>query len=244
MKIFLLAITLLISSSASSQTQILERYPDHQLPYKGGYEAYYKDFHDIIIDKKIQPCSNKNEIYQFSVLIRPDSSIQFIKDLNAKVVEPNKCAHDLAREVAKYQKGWNPALVNQIKQSAVARFMIFPDDLFNNYKEGYYPIFTSPVYNNYGKDHIDRFRKELVARFDLRRFSWNDIFTVETEFTITKEGKLEDAILTKKTGVDEFDKMILLTFKGMKKKWTSASINGQPTDFRYRLTLKASTDSE
>lgn len=106
------------------------------------------------------------------------------------------------------------------------------------------PIFTSPIYNNYGKDHIDRFRKELVARFDLRRFSWNDIFTVETEFTITKEGKLEDAILTKKTGVDEFDKMILLTFKGMKKKWTPASINGQPTDFRYRLTLKASTDSE
>ncbi|KFC23483.1 energy transducer TonB [Epilithonimonas lactis] len=227
-----------------SQTQILERYPDYQLPYKGGYEAYYKDFHDIIVDKKLQPCSNKNEIYQFSVLIRPDSSIQFIKDLNPKIVESNKCAHDLAREVAKYQKGWNPALVNNINQSAVARFMIFPDDLFSNYREGYVPIFTSPVYNNYGDDHIVRFRKELLARFDLRRFSWNDIFTVETEFTITKEGKLEDAILTKKTGLEEFDRMILLTFKGMKKKWTPASINGQPIDFRYRLTLKAITDSE
>lgn len=132
----ILIIILLKFSAASSQTQILERYPDHQLPYKGGYEAYYKDFHDIIIDKKLQPCSNKNEIYQFSVLVRPDSTIQFIKDLNAKVVESNKCTHDLAREVAKYQKGWSPALINNIKQSAVARFMIFPDDLFNNYREG------------------------------------------------------------------------------------------------------------
>lgn len=243
-KLILIVVFLFHFSVANSQTEILQKYPENQTPYEGGYVGYYKDFHDIIIEKKLHPCSNKQEIYQFSVLIKPDSSIQFIRDLNPKVVEANKCAYNLAREVAKYQKGWKPASVDGNNQSAVARFIIFPDDFFNNYREGYYPLFNGPIYNNYGKDHLDHFRKELVARLDLRRFSWNDIFTVETEFTINKEGKLEDIILTKKTGLDEFDRMILLTFKGMKKKWTPATINGQPIDFRFRLTLRATTDIE
>jgi len=243
-KLFFVLIFLIKFSVANSQTEVLQRYPENQMPYANGYVGYYKDFHDIVVEKKLQSCSNKNEIYQFSVLIKPDSSIQFIRDLNPKVVESNKCAYNLAREVAKYQNGWKPAVVDGIEQSAVARFIIFPDDFFNNYRDGYYPLFTAPVYNNYGKDNIDRFRKELIARFDLRRFSWNDIFTVETEFTITKDGKLEDIILTKKTGLEEFDRMIFLTFKGMKKKWAPATINGQPIDFRYRLTLKAITDPE
>ncbi|WP_312767370.1 hypothetical protein [Epilithonimonas sp.] len=221
-KLFFVLIFLLKFSIANSQTEVLQRYPENQMPYAGGYIGYYKDLHDIVVEKKLQPCSNKNEIYQFSLLIKPDSSIQFIRDLNPKVVESNKCAYDLAREVAnKYQNGWKPASLNGIAQNAVARFIIFPDDFFNNYREGYYPLFSAPVYNNYGKDNIDRFRKELIAKLDLRRFSWNDIFTVETEFTITKDGKLEDIILTKKTGLDEFDRMIVLTFKGMKK-------NGRP----------------
>ena len=241
-KLILTIILLLKFCFANSQTEILQKYPENQIPYEGGYVGYYKDFHDIIIEEKLQPCANKQEIYQFSVLIKPDSAIQFVRDLNPKVVEANKCAYNLAREVAKYQKGWKPASINGMNQSAVARFIIFPDDFFSNYREGYYPLFNAPVYNNYGKDHLDRFRKELVAMLDLRRFSWNDIFTVETEFTISKEGKLEDMILTKKTGLEEFDRMIILTFKGMKKKWSPATINGQPIEFRYRLTLKAITD--
>lgn len=238
----LILIFLLHFSTANSQTEFLQKYPENQLPYEGGYVGYYQDFHKIIIDKNLQPCSNKQELYQFSVLVKPDSSIQFIRDLNPKVVEANKCAYNLAREVAKYQKGWKPASVNGTNQSAVARFIIFPDDFFSSYREGYYPLFVAPVYNNNGKNHLDHFRKELIARLDLRRFSWNDIFTVETEFTISKEGKLEDIILTKKTGLDEFDKMIIMTFKGMKKKWSPATVNGQPIDFRHRLTLKATTD--
>lgn len=243
-KFILMLILLLRFSLAYSQTDILERFPENQMPYEGGYKGYYKDFHDIIVEKKLQPCTNSGELYQFSVLIQPDSSIQFIRDLNTKVVETNRCAYNLAREVAKYQKGWKPALVDGIKRAAVARFIVFPDDFFNNYRAGYYPLFNAPVYNDYGKDHLEHFRKELVSKLDLRRFSWNDIFTVETEFMITKDGKLTDAVLTKKTGLEEFDKMVLMTFKDMKKKWKPATVNGQPIDFRFRLTLRAVTDTE
>ena len=242
MKTRLLLFILIFKFVAAQSQEVLNRYPDYQVPYIGGYEAYYKDFHDIIIEQKLQPCPNKEEIYQFSVLVQADASIQFIRDFNTKIVESNKCAYNLARTVAKFQKGWKPAVVKNVKTSAVARFIIFPDDFLSNYREGYYPAFQLPIYNNYEKDHINRFREELVSRLDLRRFSWNDIFTIESEFVITKEGKLEDAILTKKTGLEEFDRMIIHTFKGMKKKWKPATINGQPVDFRFRLMLKGSTD--
>ena len=83
--------------------QILQEFPRNQFPYKGGYENYYKDFHDIIVEKKLQPCSNKGEIYEFKVLINEDNTISFIKDYSSDYIARNKCAYDLACEVAKHQ---------------------------------------------------------------------------------------------------------------------------------------------
>ena len=114
--------------------QILSKYPNNQSPYIGGYEAYYKDLHDIIVEENLKPCTNKSEFYQFSVLVKTDSTISFIKDSNLDYFSKNKCAAELARTAAKYQSKWNPATVDGIKQPAVATFMIFPDDLFQNDK--------------------------------------------------------------------------------------------------------------
>jgi len=235
-------IVLFLFFSTVLHAQIVDHYPKSQSPYIGGYEAYYKDFHDIIAENNLQPCKNKNEFYQFHVLITEDASIKFIKDPNEKYVAENKCAYDLAREVAKYQKGWNPAVVNGVKQNAIATFIIYPDDLFGHYKDGYYPAVTYPVFGDYKENHLEHFRKELISKLDLRRFRWNDIFTVEAEFTITKEGKMEDIVLTKKTGLEEFDRMIFYTYKSIRKKWKPATINGNPIDFRFKYVLRAITD--
>lgn len=224
--------------------RILDRYPDYQVPYIGGYAQFYKDFHNVLVEENLQPCANKNEIYQFSVLITPDSSIRFIKDLNEKVVAENKCTHDLAREVAKYLTGWNPANVNGEKVNAVASFIIYPHDLFAENKTDYAPNFTYPVYNFYEKDHMKHFNKELKNKFIMKRFDWNDQFTMEVEFVVGADGKMKDILLTKKTGLEEFDRMVFYTFKEMKKKWKPATINGQPVDFRYKYTLSALTDVE
>jgi hypothetical protein len=233
---------LLLANLFAAQTEILDKFPKYQIPYIGGYEKYYKDFHDIIVEKKLQPCNNKNEIYQFRILIQPNSSIQFIKDSNSKVVEANKCAYDLAREVAKYQKGWNPATKDGLKTSAIAWFIIYPDDFFNNYKEGYYPAFTSPVYNDYKDDHLEHFRKDITSKIDLRGFRWDNVFVVETEFIITKEGKMKDILITKSSTSEEFDKRIIMGLKDIRKKWSPAKINGNPIDFRFKFTLRAITD--
>lgn len=222
--------------------QILEHYPANQVPYIGGYESYYKDIHDIIIEKNIQPCADKSEFYQFSVLVNTDATISFIRDPNQDYFSKNKCAAELARTVATYQTKWNPATVDGIKQPAVATFMIFPDDFFQNNKVDFSPSITYPRYRDFGSDHLEYFRKQLIANIDVRRFRWNDIFTVEAEFIITREGKMKDIILTKKTGLEEFDRMIFYAFKDMKKTWKPATINGIPIDFRFKYQLTAITD--
>ena len=237
-----LSLLFLFLFSIDSKAQILDQYPENQVPYIGGYEAYYKDFKAIIAENKLQPCSNKSEFYQFSVLVKADASINFIKDLNEKYVASNKCASDLAREVAKYQTNWKSAEVGGEKVAAVANFIIYPDDLFKDQNDNYVPQISYPRYDNQEKNHMDYFRKQLIANLDLKRFQWNDRFTVEAEFIISKEGKMKDIVLKKKTGQEEFDRMIFYAFKDMKKKWKPATINGAPIDFRFQYMLTATTD--
>lgn len=227
---------------ARSQTQILQRYPKNQIPYKGGYVGYYKDFHDIVIDKGLKPCANTQEFYQFSILVTPDAKVKFIKDFNEKGIQENKCAYNLARKVAKHQTDWIPATIDGVKQNAIANFVIYPDDIFNRYAAGYLPALTLPVYNNKKEKNMEYFWKELRNNFDLKRFNWNNTFSVDVDFTITKEGKLEDIFLSKPTGLAEFDKMIDYGFKRMKKKWDPATINAMPVDYRIRYTINGVTD--
>lgn len=227
-----------------SFSQILPEFPENQAPYIGDYSGYYQDFKNIITQEKLQPCPNKNEFYQFSILINADSTINFVKDLNQEYFKKNKCAAELARTVAKFQTKWNPAKVDGMNHTAVATFMIFPEDFFQNDKSDYSPVITYPKYNNYEKDHLEYFRKQLIANLDLKRFRWNDIFTVEAEFIISKEGKMKDIVLTKKTGLEEFDRMIYYAFKDMKKGWKPATINGNAIDFRFKYKLTAITDTK
>jgi len=227
-----------------SFSQAVSDFPDGQTPYVGGYDAYYRDFREIIKDQNIKPCANEAEFYQFTVLVNPDATISFVKDRHEKYLSANKCAADLAREVAKYQDGWNPAVINGVKQPAIATFTIFPKLLFQNAADAYQPSITYPVYDNRGEKHLSHFSKQLKANLDLQRFSWNDRFTVEANFIITKEGKLEDIVLSKKTGLEEFDRMIYYAFKRTNKRWKPATVNGMPVDYRYSYVLSARTEIE
>lgn len=222
--------------------QILQQFPRYQTPYVGGYKAYYKDFHDIILAKSLQPCSDKEQYYQLKLLINKDNSVSFIKDHNDQNIAKNKCAYDLAREVAQYQKNWNAALVDGIPVDAVADFSVFPADLFENYTQGYTPNFTSPIYGDYRGNGAEEFRKGIINRIDVRRFSWNDKFSVIIDFIITKESKIENFLVIKSSSMVEFDNQIISGIKSTKKRWKAATINGKPVDYRYRLTINAITD--
>ncbi len=222
--------------------QVLEQYPRSQVPYLGGYEGYYTDFHKIVTEKNLAPCANEEEFYQFSILINPDNSVNFIKDHNAKNIAKNKCAYNLAREVAQSQKNWNPATVGGVKQAAVATFMIYPADLFDSYREGYTPAMTFPAYGKYKNNGMEEFRKGIVNRIDTRGFSWDDRFDVIVDFVITKNSEIEDIIIIKSSSSEVLDKRIVYGIQSTKKKWTPAMINGKSIDYKYRLILHAVTD--
>ncbi|MDP2452825.1 MULTISPECIES: energy transducer TonB [unclassified Kaistella] len=239
MRIFIFLFLILASFS---NAQILEHYPKNQVPYIGGYESYYKDFHDMIIEKDLKSCADKSEFYQLNLLINADQSISFIKDHNEKNIAKNKCAYDLAREVAKYQNNWKAATVDGITKPAVATFYIFPDDLFERYHDGYFPAITFPAYGNYENGGIKEFKKGIINRIDVRGFDWNDRFNVMVEFIISKEAKIENIVMIKSSSNIEFDKRITNGILSTKKKWKPATVNGNPVDYKYRLTLNAVTD--
>ncbi len=225
-----------------SQTKFLSSYPKFQEPYVGGDKGYYKDFHDIVFSKNLKTCNDQNEIYQFRVLVMPDSTISFVQELNANYLERNKCAYDMARTVAKYQKKWLPANEDGKATPALASFIIYPQDIFNNYYEGYLPKVTYPFYGKNPKESSENFKKDLLNKIDLSRFIWNDIFFMEIEFIINKEGKMEDVVLLNTSGLESFDKRILWAFKDLKTKWSPATINSVPFNYRYRFSLRIITD--
>ena len=61
---------------------IYENYPKGQSDYNGGNIQFYKELHQLILDKKIQPCENKNELYNVKFVVYPDATIKFVKEEN------------------------------------------------------------------------------------------------------------------------------------------------------------------
>ena len=46
-------------------SQEIYAYPEDQTAYTGGNIQFYKDFRKVIIDKNLQPCTDKNEGFNF-----------------------------------------------------------------------------------------------------------------------------------------------------------------------------------
>lgn len=215
-------------------------FPIDQLPYNEGVKNYYKDFHKIVIEKDLKPCVNKDEMYNFKVLIAPDATIKFIKDTDEKDVLDNKCAFDLAREVAKYQTGWKPAVINGEKKAAIANFMIYPDDLFEKYTEGYNSsdAYIFPSYEG----GINEFRKKVSNAIDLSRFNWKGKFKVVTRFVVERDGTLSNIILEESSGLKEFDEMVIKSIKKIKNKWTPGKIHSSPVRSHMKFPLSFSME--
>lgn len=211
-------------------------FPKDQSPYKDGVENYYKDFHSILIEKGLKPCENKNEMHNFRIVIHPDSSIEFVKPADETYYLQNKCAAELAKEVAKYQNEWQPAIVNGEKVAAVASFLIYPEDLFNNYKENYNPYETMEQ-ASYQKSGTSNFRQKVSNSIDLRGFNWSEKFTIIVNFVVERDGSITNIMLDQSSGLKNFDDMIIKAIKKIKNKWSPATIHNIPVRSHMRLPL-------
>ncbi|MBW8361815.1 MAG: energy transducer TonB [Kaistella sp.] len=222
------------SSYLFSQT-IYERFPDNQENYVGGDVQFYKDFHKVLIDKKIPPCENKNEIIFFKIVIYPDKKIKYVKD-ELGSYEQNKCTFELTKEVAKYLTGWNPAIVDGEKVAAITNFWIHPHELFQELKDDYNPK-NDMVAATY-EGGMPNFRKKVFQNIDLSRFTFSGTFRLEVTFSVEPDGKIGNIKLVQSTGMKQFDEMVIEGISRIKNKWTPANIHGVPLRSFFRLPLQ------
>lgn len=230
---------LLFFTSILSKAQY-ENFPKDQSPYDGGMEKYYEDFHRIIAEKNLQPCINPDELYNFKVLIMPDSSIKFVKDADEKDVAENQCAYNLARDVAKFQTGWKSAIINGQRTASIAEFLIYPDDLFEKYQSGYdsSSVYTLPMYSG----GINKFREQVSKSIDLSKFNWNGKFRVVTRFIVETDGSISDITLEESSGLREFDEMVIKSIKKIKGQWTPGKIHSRPVRSHMKFPLTFSME--
>lgn len=245
MKKYFLLLCAFFSAVVCAQSFYEEQYmyPKDQFPYSGGEVQFYKDFHEILMTKDLKPCENKDEMYNLKVIIATDSSIKYLKDdSNKDMADKNKCTYDLGLEVVSYMNKWKPAVVDGEKRQSIAHFYIIPNDLFENYKEGYVPQGNAANFGSLAGG-VNAFRQEVVKRVDLRGYQWNKPFKMLVTFVVNKEGEMEDFQIVQSSGLPEFDQRVIngiKSIKGKKHKWNPATINGQPVKYRFKLPLSFS----
>ncbi|MDQ1159863.1 TonB family protein [Chryseobacterium sp. SORGH_AS 447] len=227
-----------LSVSGQTVKEEVFRYPRAYEAYEGGDVQFYKDFHQILMEKNLTPCENKEEYYQLKVRIDENDEIALINDdFNSQIAKNNKCAYELSIQVLKNMNRWKPLIIDGKKKTAVKTFFIKPNTLFENYKEDYVPDEKIAAMEGDLPGGINKFREEVAKRIDVDGFVWQKPFKIVVVFVVTREGKIGEVKLEQSSGVPEFDNRIINGIKSIKKKWAPAKIDGTPVDYRFRLPL-------
>lgn len=221
--------------------QQMNFYPKDQHSYLGGDEAFYKDFHNVLISKKLKPCENKSELFKAVVIINEDNSAKLYTSANLPE-EENKCAQNLTEQVLKEMSGFISAKIKGEVKAALVSYPIFPDALFENYTDGYSPekFFKIPEF----KGGIKAFRNEVMNRVDPSGFQvkGSGKVTVVAKISIDEKGKMEKVVLEKSSGLLQYDDMIISAIKSIKKPWTPATMHRVPIKYNFKLPISLSDD--
>lgn len=208
--------------------------------YKGGFVNFYKEAHQVIMEKKLAPCDKKEALYHQEFIVTDKGEFKKIEP-NPNVYNANKCAGDLLDKVLSELKNWTPAQKDGKNISARSLFAFFPDDLFENYKEGYDPkkLNADASFLNGG---VGSFRDEVAKKVDLSGFNGRGKITVIIKFVVDVDGSVTDVVVEKSSGLREFDERFIYAIKHVKKKWEPAKINATPVRQRYRIPFTVDFD--
>ncbi len=220
-----------ISAFCNAQNQY-PFFPKDQHCYLGSFPEFYKDFHQILNENQLKPCENKKEFFTASVLIKTDNTAEILEN---KTSQENKCSFELSKEVMKHMDKWIPAKIDGKETATIARILIYMDDLFENYKNGY------TIKNVMTKSDFDvqEFRSEVVKKVDMDDFTFKGKgnLKIKTKFAINEQGELDKLEMIESSGLKEFDEMILRAIKRTLKnrKWTPAKIHDVPIKSTFIL---------
>lgn len=215
-------------------------YSNNDLFYKGGFVNFYKEAHQVIMDKKLAPC-DKKEIFHHQEFILTNKG-EFKKIDNSQNQNINfKCANNLLDNILPELKNWTPIQKNGKNITARSLFAFFPDDLFENYKDGYDPKKLNAD-ADFQPNGLSSFRDEVARRVDLRDFNGRGVITVIIKFVVDVDGSVTDIVVEKSSGLKEFDDRFIYALKHVKKKWEPAKVNGTPIRQRYKIPFSIDFD--
>ena len=238
MKKKILQLFLLFSIFSKAQETI--PYVENDFLYKGGFVNFYKEAHQIIIDKKLLPCEDKKSLVFQRFLVTHDG--EFNKIVNSDAINVNhNCATDLLDQILPELKNWTPAHKDGANITARSSFAFFPDDLFNRYQDGYdtKKLSKDASFLNGG---LNSFRDEVAKKVDLSGFNGRGKITVVLRFVVDVDGSVTNVVVEKSSRLKEFDDLFIYAIKRVKKKWEPANFNGVPLKQRYRIPFSINFD--
>lgn len=217
---------------------------ENDLLYKGGFVNFYKEAHQVIIDKKLKPCEKKEALYHQEFIVTDNGAFKKIEN-HSNVYNANKCASDLLDQILPELKNWTSAQKEGKNITARSLFAFFPDDLFDKYEEGYDPKKQKTGVNedaSFSNGGLSSYRDEVAKKVDLNGFNGRGKITVVIRFIVDVDGSVTDILVEKSSGLQEFDERFIYAIKHVKKKWNPAKLNGTPVRQRYKIPFTVNFD--
>ena len=213
---------------------------NNDLFYKGGFVNFYKEAHQVIIEKKLAPCEKKEALYHQEFIVTNKGEFKKIEN-SPNVYNVNKCASDLLDQILPELKNWTPVQKDSNNITARSLFAFFPDDLFDNYKEGYDPKKLNAD-ADFPPNGLSSFRDEVAKKVDLSGFNGRGKITVILKFVVDVDGSVTDVAVEKSSGLIEFDDRFIYALKHVKKKWEPAKVYGNPVRQRFKIPFSVNFD--
>ena len=219
--------------------QILDEYPKNQDFYEGGLSNFYKEINDYLIKNNVSECDSK-QIYQLRIIVTKDSGVKIIQDSDTENISNNKCAYDLSMAIIKNLNHWKPAEIKGNRYGAITEFIIYPKDLFKNYKTQYNPenFVINAQYPNGNKAFDKEFHDNFMALF--ADYHINGV--VNIEFYINHEGKIVNPRIYPAIDNRAFNIDFMRTLARLKKVWKPALYSNLPIKQRIAFPVRFSTN--
>ncbi len=175
-------------------------------------------------------------MYTQRFVVYPDANIKFVRDEDQSIIEESPCAASLTKEVFRYLDGFVPAVVDGEKVPTLAYVTVFPDALFEKYKERYdvEDHWVMAVFPG----GINAFRNAVAKRINVTGFTASGDVLIVTKFKVLPDGSMSDIVLDPPSGNPGFDSAIYSGLRSVKTKWTQAKIHGVPVKTNMRMPLQ------
>ncbi len=233
MKYIFLPLFIFLGIFGKAQNDVLINYPLGQHFYIGGERQMKVELIKIFKNLDLKPCENNDEKYKIAVLIETDASIKFIKDSDETNIQQNQCAYDISRKIIPELTRWNPAVIEGIRQPAIAEINVDPFFYYYSKDNPSDNVFKKPEYKRGAESFSYEVSRVFQKKMTEKYFSG---LHFEILFKVDTNGNMRDFVISGKLE-DDIKSDILSELSRIKGKWNPATFNGQPQTTTLRQSV-------